>query len=177
VWAHPTNIQGVEIARDAGVDVLAHTTSAPGAWSPELVRSVIQHKMALIPTLKLWKYVTDSAPDTSIGEGMVRNGVEQVREFSKGGGRVMFGTDVGFMQDYDPTDEYVYMSQALAPMQILAALTTVPAGEFKEDNHRGRVAVGMEADLVVLGSDPAQDARNFADVRYTVRQGKIIYPN
>jgi imidazolonepropionase-like amidohydrolase len=176
VWAHPTNIQGAEIARDASVDVLAHTTSGPGAWSQEFAQSLVQHKMSLIPTLKLWKYVTSGASDASIGEGMVQNGVAQVREFSQLGGQVMFGTDVGFMQDYDPTDEYVYMSRALTPMQILAALTTAPAARFKEDNRRGRVAVGMDADLVVLGSDPAQDVHNFTDVRYTIRQGRIIYP-
>lgn len=176
VWAHPTNIQGVEIARDAGVEVLAHTTSAPGSWSYELVESLVQRKMALIPTLKLWKYVTEGAPDPSLGEHMVEGGVEQVREFSRAGGRVMFGTDVGFMQGYDPSDEYVYMGRALTPMQILAALTTAPAAEFQEENRRGRVVTGMDADLVVLGSDPAEDVHNFTDVRYTIRQGRVIYP-
>jgi imidazolonepropionase-like amidohydrolase len=33
----------------------------------------------------------------------------------------------------------------------------------------------MDADLVVLAADPAQDAANFARVRYTIRHGKIIY--
>ena len=88
----------------------------------------------------------------------------------------MFGTDVGFMQDYDPSDEYVDMGRALTPMQILAALTTAPAAEFQEDNRRGRVVAGMDADLVVLGSDPAKDVHNFTDVRYTIRQGRVIYP-
>ncbi len=89
----------------------------------------------------------------------------------------MFGTDVGFMGDYDPTDEYVFMARAgLTPMQILASLTTAPAAKFKEDEHRGRIAVGMAADLAVLGGDPAQDVRNFTEVRYTIRQGKLIYP-
>jgi len=97
VWAHPTNIQGVAIARDASVDVLAHTTSAPGAWSSELVQSLMQHKMALIPTLKLWKYLTEGAPAPSVGAHMVEDGVEQGREFSRAGGRVMFGTDVGLV--------------------------------------------------------------------------------
>ena len=87
----------------------------------------------------------------------------------------MFGTDVGFMQDYDPSDEYVYMGRVLTPMQILAALTTAPAAEFHEEDRRGRVAAGMDADLVVLGSDPAEDVHNCTDVR-TIRQGRVIYP-
>ena len=112
-----------------------------------------------------------------IGEHMLQNGVAQLKDFSQVGGQVMFGTDVGFMGDYDPVDEYVYMARAgLSAMQILATLTTAPAAKFKEDDRRGRIAVGMDADLVVLGADPAQDVRNFTDVRDTIRQGKVIYP-
>ena len=68
------------------------------------------------------------------------------------------------------------MSQAgLTPMQILASLTTAPAARFSEAQTRGQVASGMDADLVVLSADPANDANNFAKVRYTIRRGQIIY--
>ncbi|HMH08080.1 MAG TPA: amidohydrolase family protein, partial [Terriglobales bacterium] len=177
VFAHPSNIEGVQIALDAKVDVLAHTASASQAWGADLVAAVVKSNMALIPTLKLWKFVTKDAPDPAIGEQLLQAGVGQLRDFSQAGGQVMFGTDVGFMGDYDPSDEYVYMARAgLTPMQILPALTTAPAARFKEDAHRGRVMVGMDADLVVLGSDPSEEVRNFTDVRQTIRQGKVIYP-
>lgn len=39
----------------------------------------------------------------------------------------------------------------------------------------GRIAKGMEGDVVVLSADPAGDPRNFAKVACTVRNGKIIY--
>jgi imidazolonepropionase-like amidohydrolase len=177
-FAHPSNIEGVQIALAANVDVLAHTTSAPGVWSQALVAEVIKHRLALVPTLKLWKYVTQGAPDPSIGEQMLQNAIAQLRDVSQAGGQILFGTDVGFMGDYDPADEYVFMARAgLTPMQILTTLTTAPAAKFKENHRRGRVAVGMEADLVVLGADPAHNVRNFTDVRYTIRQGKVIYPS
>ena len=139
---------------------------------------VIKRHLALVPTLKLWKYVTQGAPDPSLGEQMLQNGMTQLRAVSEAGGEILFGTDVGFMGDYDPTDEYVFMARAgLLSTQILATLTTAPAAKFKEDHRRGRVAVGMDADLVVLGADPSENVRNFADVRYTIRQGKLIYPS
>jgi imidazolonepropionase-like amidohydrolase len=175
VWAHPSNIAGVEIAVNAGVDVLAHTTSAPGAWSRELIDKVVKARMALVPTLKLWRYVTENSPDPSVGPRMVEGGIAQVRELSRAGGEIMFGTDVGFMHDYDPTEECVFLARALTPMQVLASLTTVPAARFKEQDRRGRIAPGMDADVVVLGSDPVQDVRNFTDVRYTIRKGSIIF--
>jgi imidazolonepropionase-like amidohydrolase len=177
-FAHPSNIEGVQIALAANVDVLAHTTSAPGVWSQALVTDVIKCHLALVPTLKLWKYVTQGAPDPLLGEQMLQNGIAQLRAVSEAGGQILFGTDVGFMGDYDPTDEYVFMARAgLLSTQILATLTTAPAAKFKEDHRRGRVAVGMDADLVVLGADPSENVRNFADVRYTIRQGKVIYPS
>jgi len=177
-FAHPSNIEGVQIALAANVDVLAHTTSAPGVWSQALVTDVIKRHLALVPTLKLWKYVTQGAPDPSLGEQMLQSGIAQLRAVSEAGGEILFGTDVGFMGDYDPTDEYVFMARArLTSTQILATLTTSPAAKFKEDHRRGRVAVGMDADLVVLGADPSENVRNFADVRYTIRQGKVIYPS
>jgi len=59
--------------------------------------------------------------------------------------------------------------------QILESLTTNPAQRFGYSNHTGRIAKGMDADLVVLRADPAQDATAFSKVRYTIRSGNVIY--
>ena len=88
---------------------------------------------------------------------------------------MLFGTDVGYMSEYDPTEEYRLMARALSPMQILSSLTTAPALRWKEDGRRGRIEPGKDADLVVLDADPAKDAANFAKVRCTIRGGKTIF--
>ena len=54
VFAHPSNAEGATIAVQSGVDVLAHTNSQ--GWTPALVASMVEHRTALIPTLKLWRY-------------------------------------------------------------------------------------------------------------------------
>ena len=59
--------------------------------------------------------------------------------------------------------------------QILASLTTNPARRFGYSNRNGRIAKGMDADLVVLRVDPAQDVTAFSKVRYTIRSGKVIH--
>ena len=59
--------------------------------------------------------------------------------------------------------------------QILAALTTNPAQRFGYASRRGRIALGMDGDVVVLGADPALDAAGFSKVRYTIVGGKVIY--
>ncbi len=101
--------------------------------------------------------------------------VAQVKAFAAAGGQVLFGTDVGYMSDYDPSEEYRLLARALEPMQILASLTTSPAARWKESDKRGRIAEGLAADLVVLEADPVEDAANFAKVRCTIRVGKLIH--
>jgi imidazolonepropionase-like amidohydrolase len=92
------------------------------------------------------------------------------------GGQVLFGTDVGYMTDHDPMLEYELMAKAgMTPMQILASLTTSPAARWQEQHRRGRLAAGMDADLVVLDADPADSPRHFAKVRCAIRGGQVIY--
>lgn len=99
-----------------------------------------------------------------------------MREFARSGGQILFGTDVGYLTDYDPTEEYTLMAAAgFSWREILTSLTTNPASKFGEAGRRGRIAPGMDADLVVLDADPVRDPRAFADVRHTIRGGRVIY--
>lgn len=178
VLAHPTDIEGINLAIEAGVDVLAHTTIGEGktVWDGALIDQLIAKNMAVVPTLQLWPYeLKKTKLEPRIVELATADAVEQVRAFAKAGGQVLFGTDVGYMADYDPTEEYRLMAKALKPMQILASLTTAPAARWKETERRGRVDVGLDADLVVLEADPAADPANFAKVRCTIRSGRVIH--
>lgn len=59
--------------------------------------------------------------------------------------------------------------------QILESLTTAPAKRFGLFEKTGRIALGMDADMVILGSDPATDVQAFSNVRYTLHTGKVIH--
>jgi imidazolonepropionase-like amidohydrolase len=178
VFAHPSNREGLEIALNAGVDVAAHTTPMSGKWDDGLIANMTEHHMSVTPTLKLWIYEARRGGATAEqAQSFADAGVLELGQYKKAGGQVLFGTDVGYMTDYDPTEEYVLMSRAgLTPFEILDSLTSAPAARFGESNSRGRILAGMYADIVVLGADPTRDVRNFANVRYTVRNGHVIYP-
>ncbi|HLJ13028.1 MAG TPA: amidohydrolase family protein [Bryobacteraceae bacterium] len=158
--------------------MLAHTTAGSGPWPADLIAEINRHRVSVTPTLKLWGYEMRKAHlDPGAAARFTSDGVEQLKAFVKAGGDVLFGTDVGYMSEYDPTGEYVLMAQAgMSPMQILTALTVAPARRFGQQRKRGRIEPGMQADLVVLDGDPARDVRNFARVHYTIRQGQVIYP-
>ena len=177
VFAHPTNQTGLDIAIASGVDVLAHTTPTIGAWPPELVARLLRADMALIPTLSLFEdLLTREGAPPDVLQRYRDAAQQQLGAFSKAGGQVLFGTDVGFIELADTHLEYRLMAGAgLSWQQILASLTTNPAKRFGYAQHKGRIAQDMDADLVVLNRDPARDPEAFADVKYTIRDGKLVY--
>jgi imidazolonepropionase-like amidohydrolase len=177
VFSHPQTLEGVQLAIDGGVDVLAHTAPQGGAWPPATVASMVEKGMSLIPTLKLWRFELTRAklPPVAVDRAQ-GTAVTQLGVFAKAGGEVLFGTDLGYMTDYDPTEEYQRMAEAgLSFGQILAALTVNPVRRFDDAAARGTIEVGKAADLVVLGSHPSPRIESFADVRYTIRAGRVIY--
>jgi imidazolonepropionase-like amidohydrolase len=174
-FAHPTNETGLRLAVDGGVDVVLHTAFESGPWSPDLVADMVRHNVALTPTIKLWKYEASKTGGDWWVEGRALS-IGQLKAFSAAGGIVLFGTDVGYMTDYDPTDEYVAMAEAgLSAGRILVSLTTAPATRFGRADRTGRLAPGMDADLVILDGDPAADITSFARVRRLYRAGKLIH--
>src|SRR5262249_2589310 len=149
VFAHPSNQEGVEVAIQSGVDILAHTTPDGGAWPPALVQRLKSANMALIPTLSLWRVESRGTPADEFEKGMTTVVLPQLRAYSDAGGQILFGTDVGYTEQYDTSDEFTWMSRAgMNFQQILASLTTSPAARFGYSTHNGRVEKGMDADIV-----------------------------
>ncbi|MGA7924783.1 MAG: amidohydrolase family protein [Candidatus Sulfotelmatobacter sp.] len=175
VFAHVSNNQGIEVAIQSGVDILAHTTPMDDLWSPSFGQRMVAAHMALTPTLTLWEVESKNASPEELEKGMSR-AAQQLEAFSQAGGQVLFGTDVGYIEQFDTSEEFKWMSRAgMSFQEILASLTTNPAQRFGYATHSGRIAKGLEADLVVLRADPAQNTSAFSKVRYTIRRGEVIY--
>jgi imidazolonepropionase-like amidohydrolase len=180
VFAHPSNSAGARAAIEGGVDVLAHTFPTEldrRPWDRALPAMMQERRMSLVPTLKLFpsELRRVGLPDNVVTL-VLGNAQAQLRAFADLGGQVLFGTDVGYLSDYDPTDEYVYLQQAgLSYAQILASLTTAPAARLGAAARTGRLAPGLDADIVVVDGDPAADVRALTRVRSTLRRGRVIY--
>jgi imidazolonepropionase-like amidohydrolase len=171
VFAHPQNGRGVDVVLDGGINVLAHTVPTETGYTIEQLSRFKSQGTALIPTLSLWTTVTS---DPATVARLTESGISQLKAFSNNGGVVLFGTDVGFTTLYDTTIEFELMQRAIPASEVLASLTTNPAAYFGAVK-KGRIEQGLDGDLVVLDADPSMDARNFANVAYTIRAGRIIY--
>lgn len=167
VFAHPSNLAGTRVALEAGVDVLAHAPDDTRGIDGSLLQAMVDRHMAMVPTLQLFQGVG--------GEDMAAIR-DLVKGFKTRGGELLFGTDVGYIDTYDPTDEFLQLSQAgLTTADLLRMLTTAPAKRFGVQNLYGRVVEGMVADLVVLAADPEGNPRAFAQIAWTMQAGKLRY--
>jgi imidazolonepropionase-like amidohydrolase len=168
-FAHPSNLAGLKVALDSGVDALAHTPDTTDGIADDLIAQMAQ-KASMIPTLKMFaSTVTNKSsyldPIYAI-----------VRRFREYGGRLLFGTDVGYMDDYTTEKEFEALERCgLTPLDVLRMLTVSPAERMGVTGSKGTLEPGKLADFVVLGSDPASHSKAFADVRATVRSGRVIW--
>jgi imidazolonepropionase-like amidohydrolase len=177
VFAHPSNTEGIEVALKSGVDILAHTAPMSGPWTPDLVQRIKAAHIALVPTLTLFEveYKKFGGTPEEIVE-TIQVASQQLKSYSDAGGQILFGTDVGYTDHFDTAEEFSLMSRAgLTWQQILATLTTNPAERIGSSTSSGHIAKGLDADLVVLSADPAQDVTAFSKVAFTIRHGKILF--
>lgn len=177
VFAHVSNNQGIEVALQSGADVLAHTTPIDQPWSPAFAQRMVAAHMALTPTLTLWEFESRKGSISAADlEQVMNRAAAQLNAFLHAGGDVLFGTDVGYTDIFDTSEEFKWMARGgMSYQQILASLTEDPARRFGFSAHSGRIAKGFDADLVVLSSDPSRDVAAFSQIRYTIRNGIVIY--
>jgi imidazolonepropionase-like amidohydrolase len=166
VFSHSTNLEGTRVAIDARVDVLAHTPEATEGIDGAMLQRMHSQGMTIISTLKLF------AQDGTIAKIRALD-----HHYHELGGRLVYGTDTGFLPDYDQAEEFRQLAASGFNFRdVLAMLTTAPAELFHLSQTEGKVIPGMRADLTILSTDPATGKPEaFTDVRYTIRAGKIIW--
>ena len=64
-------------------------------------------------------------------------------------------------------------ASGMTPMQVIVSSTAVASRAMGLDKQVGTIEKGKDADLVIVGADPATDVANFRKVRYVVRSGVV----
>lgn len=176
VFAHPSNMAGLNVSIESGVDILTHAAAMAGPWGPDLITRLRAHNIALTPTLELFEI--DRLPSDS--REAIAHDVQlvqaQMAAYAQAGGEVLFGTDVGYTQAFDTRREFALMQNAGFDFRaILTSVTTAPARRYGFAARKGRIAAGMDADLVILDGDPGADIGALSRVRQTLRGGQVIF--
>lgn len=97
------------------------------------------------------------------------------RALRRDGIRIVFGTDAVAGAHGRNFEEIIYRVQqgGQAPMAALVSATSLAAASLGLDDRIGRVAPGLEADLIALAGDPLQDITALRRVAWVMRAGRV----
>lgn len=201
VVAHATTFPGKPsdlIA--AGVDMLAHTpylvwegSPRTGDWTKRaagdfngvpptspviehLLESMRDRHVALNPTL--WVFAESQKPDSvSRVRTPWMNAV--TKRAADLGITIVAGTDNMFDAHRDSLpmlhrELELEVRAGLTPMQALISATSAAARVIGVDSVRGTIAVGRDADLVLLDANPLDDIRNTRRIHTVIKGGVIV---
>jgi imidazolonepropionase-like amidohydrolase len=178
VAAHAIGTQGIKNALRAGIDSIEHGTML----DDEAIALFKERGVYLVPTLSAPtcilahledgqqpKYVVEKA--RGLNEAMLSN----IRRAYEGGVRIAGGSDAGtpynYHENYAQEVELMWALLGMTPQQALHAATSVAAELV--GLHRGLLAIGEPADLLLLPRDAGEDVRALREPQLVFKAGKI----
>jgi len=186
VTAHAHAVTAVELSLAAGVDGIEHCsciTKDGIEMSRRLAAAIAAAGIPICPTVgkKL-----DAVPPPQILAMMARLGVTfearlaQVGDMHRAGVALIAGADSGINPAKPhgllPESIIDMVTAGLSPGEALAAATSLAAAACGLGGRTGRLAAGLDADLVAVGGDPLTDIRAVRDVRLVVSRGRQAMP-
>lgn len=98
--------------------------------------------------------------------------IQLIGKMHKAGVPIVAGTD-GFGIELIHELE-IYVAAGMTPAEALAAATIVPARMLKVDKRTGSIAVGKDADLVLIEGDPSTNIGMMRQTRVVMLGGKLL---
>jgi len=178
VAAHAHGDAGARAAVLAGVRSIEHGTYL----SPQTLALMAQRGTYLAPTIAIVADLTQPGGDYDDALLMVRGRtmLPRVREMAalakRAGVKIVAATDTGYGPESTTRighelEELVAIG--MTPLEALQAATLTTAELFGIQDRAGRIAPGMDADLIVLERNPLEDVRVLQDVLLVVNNGVI----
>ena len=119
-----------------------------------------------------------SAEESSLRAALLEKSLALVGLMQKGGVRILAGTDSAapyIIPGFSLHEELALLVKAgLTPMQALQAATRNPAEFLGRLDSQGTIAVGKNADLVLLDANPLDDIHNTQKIHAVILRGKPL---
>ncbi|MGB8908300.1 MAG: amidohydrolase family protein [Candidatus Cybelea sp.] len=178
VAAHAIGTQGIKNALRAGIDSIEHGTML----DDEAIGLFKERGVYLVPTLSAPtcilahledghqpRYIVEKA--RGLNEAMLSN----IRRAYESGVRIAGGSDAGtpynYHENYAQEVELMWSLLGMTPQQALHAATNVAAELV--GLHRGTLAAGEPADLLILARDAGEDVRALREPQLVLKSGLI----
>jgi imidazolonepropionase-like amidohydrolase len=179
VMAHAHGDGGGRAAVAAGVRSIEHGTYL----SSGTLRLMKERGTYLLPTLAIVRDLTipggdyDNALLNIRGRAMLPRVQEMARTAHELGVKIVAATDTGYGPGSTTTLAHEILELVgigMSPLEALQAATLTSAELLGVSDHTGRVAPGLEADLVVLERNPLEDIQCVQDVLMVVSDGRVV---
>jgi imidazolonepropionase-like amidohydrolase len=179
VMAHAHGDEGAYAAVAAGVRSIEHGTYL----SDSTLRLMRARGTWLVPTLSTIVDLTTPGGDYDNpvlvlrGQHMAPRIEETIRHARAIGVRIAAGADT----DYGPSsvtrishEVLRFVALGMTPLEALTTATSGAAELLGIGDRTGRVAVGLEADLILLERDPLVEPATLQDVLVVVTNGRVV---
>jgi imidazolonepropionase-like amidohydrolase len=199
VQAHTTSPESVDLAVEAGVDILTHgDMSGPSHPIAEETLKKIKAKDVSVSVLSVTKRHREGIEKHN-PQGVLtpyyKISHENIRNFIKHGIRILVSTDAGIEHPVLRTESRTLAADTLDPrvklgeghfnalfaleelgmdrMEILKTTTINVAHAYKLRD-LGSLEVGKIGDVVILDADPLQSAHNYRRINAVIKDGKVV---
>ena len=169
VSVHVSRSHQVEMAVNGNVDDLAHMII--DNLGDDLVNQIIQKAIYWVPTLELWKGVSDLHPVNYIDQA-----ISNLTKFYNAGGKIALGTDfMGYINEFDlgmPITEMELMKQAgMTEIDIIKSATKNSAFVCGLGDNLGTIETGKIADIIAVDINPLENIKVFTNVVNVILNG------
>jgi len=176
VAAHCTTQESVRRAARAGVASIEH------AWTLDDgdIALLKKHDVTLVSTDFTVAVLEANAMETQAARAFHAKLIDRLRRAHAARVRIAFGTDVMIELPGQTRGtlalSYIgsFVEAGIPAPDILRSLTTIPARLLGLEKERGRLRVGMAADLIAVPADPRSDIGALFRTELVVKSGRVI---
>jgi len=176
VAAHAHGIEGIRRAVEAGVTTIEHcsfvTETNERVFSEPLAASIAEKGIVVCPTVNVNAPYVAELTGIAVGQHL-----PAMREL---GVRIIAGTDAGI--DNTPHHQYLggleyLVTLGFSPAEVIAMATARSAAALGLGEVTGRLAPGLDADLLVVEGDPLADITALGRLPRVVARGRDYVPD
>ena len=175
VVAHASTPEGMRRAVLAGVETIEHGD----AGTPEVFKLMVEHKVALCPTLAAgdatsqyagWKKGQTPEPASITGKRA------SFKAALDAGVTILSGSDVGVFTHGDNARELELMvAYGMTPTDAVKSATSIAARVLHQESSIGKVQPGLFADLIAVDGNPVQEIGALRRVRFVMKGGAVAF--